>query len=54
MLWAREPSDGNGQLIFDLRFVKPDDEDIGLALANIQAPPSTEFGTLQVVFPSPG
>jgi len=54
VLWTREPSDGNGQLIFDLRFVKPDDEDIGLALANIQASPSTEFGTLQVVFPSAG
>jgi len=54
VLWSREPSDGNGQLIFDLRFVKPGDEDIGLALANIQAPPSTEFGTLQVVFPSAG
>jgi hypothetical protein len=54
VLWAREPSDGNGLLVFDLRFVKPDDEDVGLALANIQAPPSTEFGTAQVVFQSPG
>ena len=54
VLWAREPSDGNGLLVFDLRFVKPDNEDVGLALANIQAPPSTEFGTVQVVFPSPG
>jgi len=54
VLWAREPSDGDGLLIFDLRFVKPDNKDAGLALANIQAPPSTEFGTAQVVFQSPG
>jgi hypothetical protein len=54
VLWAREPSDGNGLLVFDLRFVKPDNEDVGLALANIQAPPSTEYGTAQVVFPSSG
>ena len=54
VLWAREPSDGNGLLVFDLRFVKPGDEDVGLALANIQAPPSTQFGTVQVVFQSPG
>jgi len=54
VLWSREPSDGNGLLVFDLRFVKPDDEDVGLALANIQAPPSSEFGTVQVVFQSPG
>ena len=54
MLWSREPSDGNGQLDFDLRFVKPDNEDVGLAMANIQAPPSTAIGTAQVVFPSPG
>ena len=54
VLWAREPSDGNGPLVFDLRFVKPDnDEDVGLALANIQAPPSIKFGTVQVVFHSP-
>jgi len=39
---------------FDLRFVKPNDNDVGLALANIQAQPSTQFGTAQVVFPSPG
>jgi len=54
VLWAREPSDGNGQLVFDLRFVKPGDDDIGLALANIQASPSAQFGTAQVVFPVPG
>jgi hypothetical protein len=54
VLWAREPSDGNGLFLFDLRFVKPDNEDIGLALANIQVPPSTQFGTVQVVFSSPG
>jgi len=54
VLWAREPSDGNGQLTFDLRFVKLDNEDIGLALANIQALPSTQFGTGQVLFQSPG
>jgi hypothetical protein len=54
VLWAREPSDGNGLLVFDLRFVKPDNEDVGLALANIVAQPSTEFGTVQVVFPSSG
>lgn len=55
MIWTREPSDGDGLLVFDLRFVKPENEteDIGLALANIQAPPSTDFGTVQVVFPSP-
>jgi len=54
VLWTRQPSDGNGRLVFDLRFVKPDNEDVGLALANLQAPPSTEFGTVQVVFPSSG
>ena len=54
VLWTREPSDGNGLLVFDLRFVKPGDEDVGLALANIQAPPSTQYGTVQVVFQSPG
>jgi len=54
VLWTREPSDGNGQLVFDLRFVKPDNEDVGLAFAIIRAQPSSEFGTVQVVFPSPG
>jgi len=54
VMWARVPSDGDGRLVFDLRFVKPDNEDKGLALANIQAPPSTKFGTAQVVFMSPG
>ena len=54
MLWKREPSDGHGPLLFDLRFVKPDNgEDVGLALANIQAPRSVKFGTVQVVFKSP-
>lgn len=54
VLWTRELSDGDGLLTFDFRFVKPDNEDVGLALANIQAPPSTEFGTAQVVFQSAG
>lgn len=54
VLWAREPSDGNDLLVFDLRFVRPDDEDVGLAFANIQAPPSTAIGTVRVVYPSPG
>lgn len=54
VLWSRQPSDGNGQLIFDLRFVNPDNKDIGLALANIQASPSSQYGTEQVVFQSPG
>jgi len=54
VLWMRDSSDGDGELVFDLRFVKPGDEDIGLALANIQARPSTQFGTAQVVFPIPG
>jgi len=54
VLWAREPSDGNGLLVFDLRIIKLDNEDIGLALANIQAQPSSQFGTGQVVFKSPG
>lgn len=54
MLWTRQPSDGGGLLTFDLRFVKPGDDDVGLALANIQAPPSTQFGTAEVVFPLPG
>jgi len=54
VMWARKPSDGDGLLVFDLRFINPDNEDIGLALGNIQAAPSTEFGTAQVVFPSPG
>jgi len=56
VLWAREPNDGNGLLVFDLRFVKPppDNEDVGLALANVLAPPSTEFGTVQVVYQKPG
>lgn len=54
VLWKREPSDGDGPLLFDLRFVKPDNgEDVGLALANIQAPRSVKFGTVQVVFKSP-
>jgi len=54
VVWSRELSDGNGQLVFDLRFVKPDGTDVGLAVSNVQAPPSTVYGTLQVVFPSPG
>jgi hypothetical protein len=54
VLWSRQPSDGNDLLVFDLRFVKPDGDDIGLALANIQAPPSTQFGTQEVIFQSPG
>ena len=56
VLWERNPSssDGDGPLVFDLRIVKPGSEDLGLALANIQVPPSTEFGTAQVVFRSPG
>jgi len=54
VLWEREPSDGNGLLVFDLRFVKPGDDDVGLALANVQAPPSTEYGTAQVIFQSHG
>jgi len=55
VLWERNPnSDGDGPLVFDLRIVKLDNEDVGLALANIQAAPSTEFGTAQVVFRSPG
>jgi len=54
VLWERNPSDGNGQLVFDLRIVKSDHEDCGLALANIQAQPSTVFGTAQVVYKSPG
>jgi len=54
--WSREPGDGNGQLVFDFRFVKPDSDatDVGLALANVQVPPSTDFGTAQVVFPASG
>jgi len=56
VIWTREPNDGDGLLVFDLRFIKPgaQPEDVGLALANIQAPPSTQFGTEQVVFPSTG
>jgi len=56
VIWAREPSDGNGLLVFDLRFIRPGPQaqDVGLALANIQAPPSTQFGTVQVPFPSTG
>jgi len=56
VIWAREPSDGNGLLVFDLRFIRPgtQSQDVGLALANLQAPPSTQFGTVQVVFPSTG
>lgn len=56
VLWTRAPSDGNGLLVFDLRFVKPGPplQDVGLALANIQAPPSAQFGTVQIVFPSQG
>jgi len=56
VVWAREPSDGNGQLVFDLRYARPGPplEDVGLAIANIQAPPSTQFGTAQVPFPSTG
>jgi len=53
VLWKREPSDGNGPLVFDLRFANPDNKDVGLALANIRAPPSTQSGTVQVVFKSP-
>ena len=53
MVWKREPSDKKGSLLFDLRFVKPDNgEDVGLALANIQAPRLTRYGTVQVVFPT--
>jgi len=56
VIWAREPSDGDGLLAFDLRFIRPGTQarDVGLALANIQAPPSTQFGTVQIVFPSTG
>ncbi|KAF8804548.1 hypothetical protein BYT27DRAFT_7213730 [Phlegmacium glaucopus] len=54
VLWTREPSDGSGALIFDLRFVGPGNQDLGLALANIQASPSTQFNSVQVVFPAPG
>ena len=54
VLWAREPSDGKGPLVFDLRFVEPDNKDVGLALANIQASQSSEFGNVHVVFHSLG
>jgi len=55
VMWSRVPSHGDGLLVFDLRFVNPDNnEDKGLALANIQAAPSAEYGTAQVVFQSPG
>jgi len=56
VVWTREPSDGDEQLVFDLRFLSPGPPpmDVGLALANIQAPPSTQYGTVKVVFPSAG
>lgn len=54
VFWTRESSDGNNQLTFDLRFVRPGFVDVGLAIANIQASPSTQSGTTQVVFPHPG
>lgn len=56
VVWARQPVDGTGLLVFDLRFVRPgpQPEDVGLALAVIQAPPSVQTGTVQVVFHSSG
>jgi len=55
VVWTRDPSDGGDQLAFDLRFLRlADHKDVGLAIANIQASPSTQYGTAQVVFPSPG
>jgi len=56
VVWTREPSDGNEQLVFDLRFLSPGPpaKDVGLALANIQASPTTQYGTAQVVFASAG
>jgi len=56
VVWTREPSDGNEQLVFDLRFLSPGPpaKDVGLALANVQASPSTQYGTVKVVFPSAG
>ena len=56
VVWTREPSDGNGQLVFDLRFLSPGPpaKDVGLALADIQASPTTQYGTAKVVFPSAG
>lgn len=56
VVWTREPGDGNEQLVFDLRFLSPGPppKDVGLALANIQASPSTQYGTVKVVFPSAG
>ena len=55
VLWTRQPSDGNDELTFDLRFIRPGpNEDVGLAAANIQASPTAQFGTVQVVFPSSG
>lgn len=55
VVWTWEPSDGANELTFDLRFVRPpDSEDVGLAFANILASPSIRYGSVQVVFPSPG
>jgi len=54
VLWMRDSSDGDGELVFDLRFVQPGPQDVGLAVSNIQASSDTQFGSVQVVFPSPG
>lgn len=56
VIWAREASDGEDQLAFDLRFLNPGppSKDVGLALANIVAPPSIPSGIVKVVFPSAG
>lgn len=54
VIWQREPSDNDDELVFDLRFVQPGSIDVGLAVSNIQAPSSAQFGTVEVVFPSQG
>lgn len=54
-IWMRQPADGNKAINFDLRFVQGvDKQDAGIAVSEIHASPTQQFGTAQIVFPSQG
>jgi len=55
LIWERQPADGTGELDFSLWFVQgTDQEDAGIAASKIQASPSQQSGSVQVVFPDKG
>ena len=55
LIWERQPVDGTGALVFNLRFVQgADQKDVGMAAPEVRASSTQQSGPVRVVFPKEG